>query len=133
MVQIAPQIPAEHPVEITELFPDGKLQRLQDMYARANHVGMILTNLDGTPLLTASNIPQVCQAFQATEKGREYCRLNARLLNNRLSLSTKPVCHECLGCGFVEAGVPVMVGDRHIANWVIGFTNANRISRQRVE
>jgi PAS domain S-box-containing protein len=112
------------PLEVTErigfdeLFNVADIQRLQDLFATATGVASIITHPDGTPITRPSNFTRLCAGIiRQTEKGRCHCFESDALLGRP---ATGPVVQRCLSGGLWDAGASIVVGGRHIANWVIG-------------
>ena len=118
---------------LENFFPVERMQILQDMFARAHHVGMVITDLDGNWVTRMSNASSLCQVLQASQKVRERCEITYRVINDTVRDSGAPAWQECLNCGFIEAGIPIRAGGRHVANCLVGQTNSLNVSRQRVE
>jgi PAS domain S-box-containing protein len=106
-------------VTFEELFDLKEIQRIQDEFASATNVASIITHLDGTPITQPSRFTRFCQDFvRTTEKGCLNCRKSDAALG-RLS-SEGPIVQPCLSGGLWDAGVSIIVGGQHIANWLIG-------------
>jgi len=45
----------------------------------------------------------------------------------------KPTYGKCLSCGFVDASAPIIVGGKHIANWLVGQSNLMGVDKNRIE
>jgi ligand-binding sensor protein len=94
---------------------------------------MVITDLEGNWITRMSNASSLCQALQASPTVRERCDITYRVINETVRVSGAPSWQECMNCGFLEAGIPIMAGGRHVANCLVGQTNALNVSRQRVE
>ena len=118
---------------LVDIIPLARLQELQDAFAAAHGVSSVITDLEGNWITRPSNISRICQVFQQSEVGLERCHLIYRQLGDALGQSGVPAWQSCLNCGLVEAGVPVIAGDWHVANWLIGQVNTLNIHQERVE
>ena len=118
---------------LEKFFPVERMQILQDLFAHANQMGMVITDLDGNWITRMSNASSLCQALQASPNVRERCDITYRVINETVRNSGTPAWQECMNCGFLEAGIPIVAGGRHVANCLVGQTNALNVSRQRVE
>jgi PAS domain S-box-containing protein len=102
-----------------ELFDLDEFQRIQDEFSAATGVASIITLPDGTPITRASNFTRLCNdIIRKTEKGCSNCFKSDAALGRHHP--NGPVVQPCLSGGLWDAGVSITVGDRHIANWLIG-------------
>ena len=85
----------------------------------ATGVASIITTPEGVPLTKPSNFTRFCmEIIRGTEKGRANCfRSDATLGRYHHG---GPIIRECLSGGLWDAGANIVVGGRHIANWLIG-------------
>ena len=106
-------------ITFEELFDLDELQRIQDEFAEATGVASVITKTDGTPITRPSNFSTLCSSIiRNTEKGRKNCERSDAVLGKYHPEG--PIIRPCLSCGLWDAGVSIMVGDHHIANWLIG-------------
>lgn len=119
--------------ELETFFPVERMQILQDLFAHLHQVGMVMTDLEGNWITRMSNASSLCQALQASPTVRERCEITYRLVNESVRNAGAPVWQECMNCGFIEAGIPIRAGGKHVANCLVGQTNSLNVSRQRVE
>ncbi len=104
---------------IEDLFDNAELQRIQDQFAEAFHVASIITHPDGTPITKPSNFTRLCsEVIRSTEKGRANCYRSDAFIGRHHPEG--PVVAPCLGCSLWDAGTSISVGDRHVANWLVG-------------
>lgn len=101
-----------------EMFSIAELQRLQDDFAKATNVAAMITHPDGTAITAPTNFCRLCEIIRATEIGRANCIKSDSELG-RMN-PDGPVVQPCLSGGLWDAGAAIYVGDRHIANWLIG-------------
>jgi len=106
-------------IEFEDLFNIKEIQRIQDDFARATGVASIITRPDGTHLTAPSNSTFFCSGMvRKTEKGRRYCDISDATV--RRCNPYGPIVKTCPSAGLWKAGASIMVGGRHIANWLIG-------------
>jgi len=106
-------------ISFDELFDINTIQRIQDEFAEATNVASIITHTDGTPITEPSNFTCLCHdIIRKTEKGCANCFKSDAVLGR--VHPDGPVIQHCLGAGLWDAGVSIIVGDQHIANWLIG-------------
>jgi PAS domain S-box-containing protein len=113
------------PLEDTEslafedLFKLETIQEIQDHFARATGVAVLMTRPDGTAITEPSNFCNLCaNIIRKTEKGRINCQISDANLGR--FHHEGPVIQQCLSGGLWGAGASISVGGRHIANWLIG-------------
>ena len=106
-------------ITFSDLFVMEDLQRLQDEFAEATGVASIITTTDGTPITRPSNFCRLCSdIIRATEIGRTNCFRSDALIGQ--ACSKGPRVQTCLSGGLWDAGAGIIVGGRHLANWLIG-------------
>ena len=120
-------------VSLTDLIGLKDLQQIQDAFAAANDVASIISDVNGKPITKASNFCGVCEIIRSTEKGNLSCIKSAKILGEKAKALMKPAYEKCLSCGFVDAGAPIIVGGKHIANWLIGQSNVMGVDKNRIK
>jgi len=113
--------PSENKMDIAleDLFNIKDLQKLQDEISDATGVASIITRPDGVPLTAPSNFTYLCsEIIRKTEKGCENCHKSDSIIGQLSPLG--PTVQECKSGGLWDAGAGISVGDKHIANWLIG-------------
>jgi len=104
---------------IDDLFSMDELQELQDAFAAATGVASIITDPAGNPITKPSNFCRLCRdVIRKTKKGLANCHLSDAVIGRRNT--DGPVVQPCLSGGLWDAGASISVGDKHIANWLIG-------------
>ncbi len=103
----------------SDLFNLTEIQNLQDTFSSATGVASIITKPDGTPITSPSGFSCLCsKIIRGTEKGRANCQYSDSIIGR--PCKTGPRIQNCLSAGLIDAGASIMVGDQHIANWMIG-------------
>lgn len=106
-------------LEFNDLFDREDIQKLQDQFALATGVASVITRPDGTPLTRPSNFTRLCaDIIRRTETGRCNCFRSDAVLGR--CHAPGPIVQPCLSGGLWDAGTSIVVGGRHIANWLIG-------------
>ena len=106
-------------VDFDDLFNRDDIQKLQDQFARATGVAAVITRPDGTPITRPSNFTPLCaDIIRQTELGRCNCFKSDAALGR--PDATGPIVRPCLSGGLWDAGASIVVGGRHIANWLVG-------------
>jgi len=106
-------------IEFSDIFNLDDIQRIQDLFADATGVASIITHPDGTPITRPSNFCRLCnEIIRKTDIGLTNCfKSDAEIGRPNLS---GPVIQPCLSGGLWDAGASIIVGGKHIANWLIG-------------
>ncbi|MCD4692866.1 MAG: PocR ligand-binding domain-containing protein, partial [Calditrichales bacterium] len=120
-------------VFLTDLVDLKDLQQIQDAFAAANDVASIISDVDGKPITKPSNFCGVCEIIRSTKKGNKNCIKSDKILGKKAKAFMKPIYEECHSCGFIDASAPIIVGGKHIANWLIGQSNIMGVDKHRIE
>ena len=105
--------------KFSDLFDLSEIQVIQDAFSSATGVASIITEIDGTPITKPSNFSCFCyEIIRKTEKGLKNCMLSDSILGS--PKKDGPRIQKCLSGGLMDGGASIMVGDKHIANWLIG-------------
>lgn len=115
-----------------DYFDVEAIQRIQDAFSEATRVASVITDLDGRPITRPSRFCRFCDLIRATKKGLGNCMRSDASFGTKSPL--EPIMRPCLSGGLWDGGTSFYVGDRHIANWIIGQvrcppTNDDRIKR----
>lgn len=106
-------------ITFQDLFDIDEIQKIQDVFADATGVASIITEVDGTPITKPSNFCRLCMdIIRKTPKGRANCYHSDAVIG-KCNLSG-PIVQPCLSGSLLDAGAGIRVGERHIANWLIG-------------
>ena len=106
-------------IRLSDLINVEELQKIQDAFATATGVASIITDTQGRPITRPSNFCHLCEhIIRRTKKGLINCYCSDAALG-RLH-PAGPVVQRCLSGQLWDAGTSICVGDRHIANWLIG-------------
>lgn len=106
-------------VNFEDLFNLDEIQRVQDEFALATGVASFITSIDGTPITTPSNFTYLCsEIIRKTEQGCANCFKSDAAIGRYNP--DGPIVQTCLSGGLWDAGVNIIVGGHHIANWLIG-------------
>ncbi|MBX3044452.1 MAG: PAS domain S-box protein [Candidatus Kapabacteria bacterium] len=106
-------------IRFTDLFDINELQSIQDKFAAATGVASIITDTSGVPITKPSNFCRLCKdIIRGTKKGYYNCRCSDAIIG-RFN-PEGPNIQKCLSGGLWDAGASIYVGEKHIANWLIG-------------
>jgi PAS domain S-box-containing protein len=106
-------------LQVTDIFELDYIQHMQDLFSDVTGVASIITHPDGTPIAKPSNFCRLCSdIIRHTEKGLKNCMKSDKIIGKQ-NLNG-PIVQPCLSGGLWDAGASIMVGNKHIANWLIG-------------
>lgn len=105
-------------LSLLDLFDINQIQNIQDAFSDATGVASVITDINGIPLTKPSNFCRLCKLIRKTEKGLKNC-MNSDSILGRKNMEG-PVMRPCLSSGLWDGGTSIIVGDIHIANWLIG-------------
>jgi len=106
-------------IKFEDLFNLEEVQNIQDAFAFATGVASVITRTDGVPITRPSNFCNLCEnVIRKTEKGVKNCYHSDAVLGRKKP--DGPIIQKCLSGGLLDGGASICVGDRHIANWLIG-------------
>lgn len=106
-------------IQLSDLFNLEEIQKIQDLFAEATGVASIITLPDGTPITRPSKFCRLCnEIIRKTEKGSVHCMNSDSILGRHHPAG--PIVHCCYSGGLWDAGASITVGNKHIANWLIG-------------
>ena len=107
-------------ISFSDIFNLNDIQHIQDLFADVTGVASIITHPDGTPISSGqSNFCRFCNdIIRKTDIGIKNCfKSDAETgSQNDSGLIIQPY----LSGGLWYAGTSIIVGDKHIANWLIG-------------
>ena len=102
-----------------DLFDEKSIQELQEIISKAVGIGIEMQTPDGKSITKNSVACEFChKVVRSTEIGREYCRLSDEAIGR--PDKTGPIIEPCRCAGLLDAGVSIMVGDVHVASWLMG-------------
>ncbi len=106
-------------LDFHDIFNVEAIQAIQDAFAAATNVASIITDVEGRPITRPSRFCRLCQqVVRRTPKGLANCIRSDASFGSKDPL--KPMLRPCLSSGLWDGGTSIYVGDRHVANWVVG-------------
>ncbi|UGV39704.1 PAS domain S-box protein [Methanococcoides orientis] len=109
------------------------LQKIQDAFSKAHGVASIITETDGNPITNPSNFCKICQIVRSTKDGEKNCQKSDMILGEKANKFRKPIYERCHSLGLTDSSAPIIVGGKHIANWLIGQVNVGKIDSKSIE
>jgi PAS domain S-box-containing protein len=118
-------------IQFSDIFDLNDIQRIQDIFADATGVASIITQPDGTPITHPSNFCRLCnEIIRETDIGLTNCfKSDAEIGRPN---SSGPVIQPCLSGGLWDAGASIIVGGKHIANWLIGQVKNEELDQKKM-
>lgn len=106
-------------LEFHDIFNIEAIQEIQDAFAAATNVASIITDVEGRPITRPSRFCRLCrEVVRRTPKGLSNCIRSDASFGSRDPLV--PIMRPCLSSGLWDGGTSIYVGERHVANWVVG-------------
>jgi PAS domain S-box-containing protein len=105
-------------VTLEDLFDIQELQVIQVAFSEATGVASLITDGVGRPITQPSHFCRLCKdIIRKTDIGLQNCMAFDAEIGNQSEQEDKLfTCNS----GLWNSSTPIMVGNRHIANWVIG-------------
>ena len=113
-----PLFPGNSRIRFQDLFDLEEIQRIQDAFAEATGVASLIVDTEGQPLTRPSRFVGFCDLIRSQPKGLEHCVHSDIVLG--WGTSTGPTWGTCLSGGLIDGGTGIFVGERRIANWLVG-------------
>ncbi len=118
-------------IDFNELIDIDMIQKLQDEFSDATGVASLITRTDGTPITRPSNFTRLCQeVIRKTKKGCENCYKSDAAIG--AYSADGPIIKSCLSGGLWDAGSAIMVGGKHVANWLIGQVRDEELKEEQL-
>lgn len=118
-------------INFSDLFDLEDLQHLQDTFSETNGVASLITNPDGSPITNPSNFTRLCSdIIRNTKKGCANCIKSDAIIGRHNP--SGPTIQPCLSGGLWDAGASITVGDKHIANWLIGQVRNRELDEKEI-
>ncbi|CCO23398.1 PocR ligand-binding domain-containing protein [Maridesulfovibrio hydrothermalis] len=128
--KVAPQ-GADNDYCFEDYFDVEAIQQIQDAFSKATNVASVITDLDGRPITRPSHFCRLCGVIRKTPKGLKNCMRSDASFGTKSPL--EPIMRPCLSGGLWDGGTSFYVGDRHIANWIIGQVRCPPINDERIK
>ncbi|WP_445474431.1 PAS domain S-box protein [Methanococcoides methylutens] len=118
---------------LLDIIDPEHLQKIQDTFSKANCVASIITEIDGNPITKPSNFSRICQIVRSTKDGEMNCHRSDMRLGEKANIMKEPIFEKCHSLGLTDASAPIIVGGKHIANWLVGQVNVEKIDPRSIE
>jgi len=117
-------------LKITDLLDIEQLQKLQDVFCEATGVASLITDPEGVPITRPTNFCRLCRLIRSTEKGCKNCVHSDAVIGKKTP--SGPIMQPCLSGGLWDGGASICVGDKHIANWLIGQVRNDLVDTEKM-
>ena len=118
-------------IQFSDIFDLDDIQRIQDLFSDATGVASLITFPDGRPITRPSNFCRFCnEIIRKTDLGLSNCFKSDSEIGK--PNPDGPVIQQCLSGGLWDAGASIIVGGKHIANWLIGQVRNDDLDSQRM-
>lgn len=102
-----------------DLFDTQMIEELQEAIAKAVGVGIQMLTPDWRAITKNSVACEFChKVVRSSEQGRVNCQLSDEIIGR--PNKEGPVIAPCRSAGLLDAGASIMVGDTHVASWLLG-------------
>ncbi len=130
---LSPDLDEQDLINITDIIDIDLLQEIQNSFSNATGVTAIITDINGVSVTKPSNFNEMCKIIRQTKKGLSHCIEFAKSMGLESAENLSTNYRACTGCGFVEASAPIFVGNKHLANWIIGQTSFSDINEEKIK
>ena len=110
---------SEQQISLLDLIPLEELQQLQDLVAGVHNVASVITDAHGNLLTLPSNEISVCRLIRRSPTGFSHCLEVSRSMHQGIDRSPQRLCQPCDSLGILKTAVPIIVDNRHLADWWI--------------
>lgn len=131
IVALTQPLDAAEGIAFEDLFNLSEIQHLQDLYAKAFGVAALITYPDGIPITKGSNFCHLCsEIIRKNPLGAKNCNYSDSIIGH--GNPSGPNIQPCLSAGLSNAGVSIIVGGRHVANWLIGQIRDETLDDEKI-
>jgi two-component system LytT family sensor kinase len=95
------------------------LQEIQERFAAATGLGVIIANEHGEPITIPSNFTNFCSKMRSSEKGSQCCILSDQSLGIQAVQQEKPAVHHC-HAGLIDLAAPIILNGKHLGSVLCG-------------
>ena len=121
-----------HDIKFTDLFTIDELEKIQAAFTNVTNVASIITMPDGRPITRSSNFCTLCdKIIRKTPKGLANCIQSDSVLGK--PNPSGPTLRPCLSVGIWDCGASIIIGEKHVANWLVGQVRiSHRVNRDEL-
>lgn len=108
------------------------LQEIQDRFADATGLGVVITDENGVPVTHPSNFTSFCSFVRTSEEGLRKCMLSDERIGMMAAKQGKPVIHRCHS-GMVDMAAPITLNGNYLGAILCGQILIEDQDKGRVE
>jgi len=106
-------------LKIEDVFDIEHLQQIQNYLANIVGIPLLITDVSGETVTESGLSRTMCsEMIRGTQEGLKQCSVTKLLTS--CDMSEGIVYHRCPSLNFLEAGISIFIGGRHIGNWIVG-------------
>lgn len=105
-------------LQFQDIFDIDEIQRIQDAFAEALGVASLVTDTAGRPITRPSHFTRFCLLVRSHPKGLAACSHSDAVIG--AGKQDGPIVCTCMSGGLFDGGTGISVGERPIANWLVG-------------
>jgi len=106
-------------IKFTDLFTINELENIQEAFTNVTNVASIITMPDGRPITRSSNFCTLCdKVIRKSPKGLANCIQSDATIGR--PNPNGPTLRPCLSAGLWDCGASIIIGEKHVANWLAG-------------
>jgi len=119
----------DYDFKFEDIFSLEEIQRIQDLFSSISGVSSIITNPDGYPITKPSNFCRLCEktSIKTLTEHSEYLNTDSKPNSSIPAYEHHLVC---LNKGLWNEGEKIVVGGKHIANWLTGKVHNEFLTEQ---
>ncbi|WP_269799474.1 sensor histidine kinase [Bacillus sp. FJAT-44742] len=102
-----------------ELVDTEKLQDIQDQFAEATEVAVIICDAGGNPITKPSNFTNFCNYIRSCEEGLKRCILSDERVGKMAAERNQPVIHRC-HTGLIDFAAPIVLREKYLGSVLCG-------------
>ncbi len=108
------------------------LQEIQDRFADATGLGVVIADQDGTPVTQPSNFTNFCTLIRSSPEGMRSCILSDERVGMMAAEQGKPAIHRCHS-GLVDLAAPIIVDERYLGSVLCGQVFIEDVDEARLD
>jgi two-component system, LytTR family, sensor kinase len=105
--------------KLSDLVDIKKLQEIQDKFADATNVAVLICDANGVPLTKASNFTSFCTYVRSSSEGLRRCILSDENVGKMAATNKRPVIHRC-HAGLVDFAAPIILREEYLGSILCG-------------
>ncbi len=108
------------------------LQEIQDRFADATGLGVVIADEQGVPVTKPSNFTAFCSHIRSSEEGLQRCMLSDERVGIIAAEQGKPAIHRCHS-GLVDLAAPIILNGNYLGAVLCGQVLIEEKDKERLE